>query len=177
MVWRKWWDSGVFETYERSFMGNSKAWLLGVKGRITEEEFRSQDCKTREKILMLIEIGEFGKLYQILGWDHLGREQRINVYWELTMYSTFSPFYQNLQSFEEKPSYKSDFSAWRSWQSLEFYPSWLCSFLWLWEPPNTSQSTSGTLLINFNPTCWVWDDGELVNWEMFRCEFENCCQK
>lgn len=70
----------MFETYERSFMGNSKTWLLGVKGRITEEEFRSQDCKTREKILMLIEMGEFGKLYQILGWDHWGREQRINVY-------------------------------------------------------------------------------------------------
>lgn len=47
----------MFETYERSFMGNSKTWLLGVKGRITEEEFRSQDCKTREKILMLIEMG------------------------------------------------------------------------------------------------------------------------
>lgn len=53
----------MFETYERSLIGNSKAWLLGVKGRITEEEFRSEDCKTREKILMLIEIGEFGKLY------------------------------------------------------------------------------------------------------------------
>lgn len=30
-------------------MGNSKAWLLEVKGRLTEEEFRSPDHKTREK--------------------------------------------------------------------------------------------------------------------------------
>ena len=104
-------------------MGNSKAWLLEVKGRLTEEEFRSPDHKTREKILMLIEIGEFVKLYQILGWGHEGREQGINVYGELTMYSAFSPFCQNLRSFEDKPPYKPEFSALRSWQSLEFYPS------------------------------------------------------
>lgn len=40
----------------------------------------SQDCKTRGKILMLIETGEFGKLYQILGWGEERMEWRITVY-------------------------------------------------------------------------------------------------
>ena len=43
-------------------MGNSQDWLLGVKEEELSRNSGSQDCKTREKILMLIEIGEFGKL-------------------------------------------------------------------------------------------------------------------
>lgn len=76
-------------------MGNSKDWLLGVKEEEPSRNSGSQDCKTREEILMLIEIGEFGKLYQILGWGEEEREERINVNRTLTTCSTFIPLCQN----------------------------------------------------------------------------------